>query len=71
MFTFTARSTEKMTRQAISMISVRPQGGSHGGERCLGSDETDKEDGRSTKASNSTSAMVRPKPLRNRKMMSG
>lgn len=63
MFTLTARSKEKMMRQTISMLSVKPQGGSQGRERSRGSEEMDREDGRSTNASNNTIAMVRPKPL--------
>lgn len=62
--TLTATSTERMMRQIISMLSVRPQGGCQAGERCRGSEEMEKEDGRSAKASSSTAAMVRPKPLK-------
>lgn len=66
--TLTARSREKTMRQTISILSVRPHGGSQGGERYRGSEETEREDGRSTNASNNTTAMVRPKPLRHYKM---
>lgn len=63
-FTLTARSRVKIMRHTISMLSVRPQGGSHGGERRYrGSEVIDREEGRSTKASNNTMAIVRPKPL--------
>lgn len=61
--TLTVKSREKKSRQMISMVSVRPQGGCQGGERCRGSEEKDREEGRSTNASNNTTAMVRPKPL--------
>lgn len=64
LFTLTMRSREKMNRQRISMLSVRPQGGSHGGGRCRRSEVDDKDDGRSTKASSSKTAMVRPRPLK-------
>lgn len=64
--TLTARSREKMMRQSISKLSVKPHGGSQGGERCRGSEDMDREDGRSTNASNNTTAMVRPKNLRQR-----
>lgn len=46
------------------MLSVKPHGGSHDERRCRGSEEMDREEGRSTKASNNTTAMVRPRPLR-------
>lgn len=45
------------------MLSVKPHGGCQGAERWRGSEEMDREDGRSTNASSSTTAMVRPKPL--------
>ncbi|TNN70106.1 hypothetical protein EYF80_019606 [Liparis tanakae] len=45
------------------MLSVKPQGGSQGGLRWRGSEEMDREDGRSTNASSNTTAMVRPKLL--------
>jgi len=61
--TLTARSREKTRRQIISMLSVKPQGGSQGWMRWRGSEEMDREDGRSTNASSNTTAIVRPKLL--------
>lgn len=46
------------------MLSVTPHGGFKCGERSRWSEEMDRDDGRSTKASNSTTAMVRPRHLR-------
>lgn len=61
--TLTARSRAKTTRQAISTLSVRPQGGSQG--RCLkrGSEVRVREEGLSMKASARTTAMTTPNPL--------
>lgn len=62
-FTFAARSKEKTKRQINSIVSVRPQGGSQRAECRLGSEEMDSDDGRSTKASNNTNAIVTPRTL--------
>lgn len=45
------------------MLSVRPQGGFHGSDRWRGSEDLDREDGRSTKASSNTAVMVAAKTL--------
>lgn len=57
----------KTKRQTNSIDSVTPHGGSKRGEPCLASEETDSDDGRSTKASDNTSAIVMPKTLVDRR----
>lgn len=52
-----------MRRQTISILSVRPQGGFQGSDRCRRSEVLDREEGRSTKASNNTTVMVAAKTL--------
>ena len=45
------------------MLSVKPHGGCQDTDRWRGSEETDREDGCSTNASNNTTAMVTPNIL--------
>lgn len=71
LFTLTARSRVKKMRQIISMLSVKPQGGSQATDLWRGSEEMDRDDGRSTKASNNTTAMMIPKSLGQRKTGEG